>query len=109
MPAIRNSCVARGTFSANTPADVYVVPANNNFILKSILIQNGSAAAVTPQIQLNIPGGATSVMVEVPTIASNTTNIWSGWTVLNGGDKITMYPNGFPVYYWIAGAVLPFA
>ena len=111
MPGpIRNTCAARGSVTVTGQSLLYTVPANNQFILKFVGLYNGASAASTVLL-FGYAGGANpgQVVTQQLSLPASTSNNWSGWTVLNAGDQIYMQTSQQPLYYWIAGALLPFA
>lgn len=85
------------------------MPPSNAFILKSLICL--STNATTTQLITSIAtGDATiSVYLEDLQLAQIVPHVWSGWTVLNAGDTVKIYTSQTGLFYWVAGAVLPYA
>lgn len=105
----RNSAVARGLLTDTTAHTVYTVPAGSNLIFKNLLANQQSGAAVTVTVLLHDPSSGTYILGAVVTDTAGVPGVWSGWVVLNGGDQIILQASVADTYYWISGAVLPFA
>lgn len=108
-PAIRNLQVASGTFTTTTGRNVYQVPTGNVFLLKSVIMQNNTGAAGQPILVMSDASTSASLNIVTASIGANQCMVWSGWTAMNANNYLFIYPVVASLYYWIAGALLPYA
>lgn len=109
MSQIRNTCVARGSVPANSNTTIYTVPTDFAFICKSINFHNATTTQVQGQANAIASDGTHVAITPLETVPNQSGIQWSGWTVLNSGDSISLGCLGATMGYWIAGALLPFA
>jgi hypothetical protein len=108
MPPIRNIAVAQGILTTTGGAVLYTVPANNAFIFKWGGFNNLSGVADAVTVNIYHPANGAYVQVLNKSIAAGASELLAIWTVLNGGDQITIGVNAQPLHYWLAGALLPY-
>ena len=76
--------------------------------MKSLMLSPIGSAGWVYQFQIVAPGVSVITFFNGNPAAAAPVQ-WSGWTVLNAGDQLELYITAQAAYYWVAGAVLPYA
>jgi hypothetical protein len=106
---VRNSAFAVG--SAANPANlpIYTVPDNNVLLLKQASFTNSGTLGAPISVILYRPSTTLPVFLPALTPDANGRAVWSGWVALNGGDQIVLSVATATCYFWLSGALLPYA
>jgi hypothetical protein len=106
VPEARSWCVARGVAPAAFFDDIWRVPGNFNFILKTVVIDNRGTIDATVELLL-WPGGASDgLRLFNEAVPANTSWLHQSWNVLNAQDALTLRSDNGPVFFWVSGALL---
>lgn len=103
----RNLCVARGALTGRPVGIAYEVEPGHVLVLKSVVLAVTSSADQTLEIQLYSSDQGVGVTLYSAIASTTKPFAWSGWTVLNPADTVRISYSAGPVFYWIAGALLP--
>ena len=102
----RNWCVARGQILGAGFTDIWRCPGGYNFILKAIHFTNWTSTAIAARFELWPGGASVGLSLLRTTVEPDTDYTWEGWTVVNNQDAFTVWTDGAPLVYWVAGALL---
>jgi hypothetical protein len=68
-------------------------------------VLNKNAAAATFMLYLSSPGKVQEVDLIRTSLPTATTNLWSGWVVLDPNDTLSMFASVANVAIWVSGTV----
>jgi hypothetical protein len=109
MNPIRNVCFARGVVPTVSAEYVYTVPAGYVLLFKSAYFRpQGTGETAIQVYAFSADGSANVIVYEVPASGSNPP-AWEGWLALNAGDQVYVSAPAAAMWYWLSGALLPYA
>lgn len=94
---------------ANAQTLVYTVPTGYVLLFKSAIFTAATAGTSSVVVQLADSTGADLANLEMGSVSPGAGQLWQGWTALNATDRLFVSPGSIAVYYWLSGALLPFA
>jgi len=107
--AIRNACVARGEIPASGFYTAFTVPDSHVLLLKDARSYAGIGVDFQFNFYANGAGDGITVEIAQHSHVSLSGVVTQTWLALNAGDQIIVQTNIPQAWYWISGALLPFA
>lgn len=86
---------------------VYTVPAGETVILKSIELANQGVSPSDVLVLVSDQVDSAAVILHSGTLASAGAVHWTGWVVLEVGDRVILSSTASAIDSWGSGAVLP--
>lgn len=106
---VRNACVARGRTTPTATGPVWTVPAGFVLLLKHAGFRPADNIDWSMALTIVASNGSDQLLVEEQTLTAGEFFNWNGWVAANGGDAVWVSTWSTDCYYWLSGALLPYA
>lgn len=103
---VASICVLRHQFTTAPAQAIATCPADHTMLIKYVHWRSTNSAAVQLDVWTQSPAPVSQAHIISSQVASNALGFWSGFVVLQPGDRVTVNSAGTGMTVWVSGSLL---